>query len=211
MLEIRNISLKFGDTQLFKDLSFTVDQGQLVCITGDSGTGKTTLLRAILGFLPIDDGVISIDGEIINSMSAETFRRRMMYVPQELSLPFDTVEEMVQLPFTLKYNRYVKFSYENIMEEWKKLDLDSSLYKSNVAKVSGGQRQRMMIAVCGLLQKPILLVDEPTSALDETHARSVVKYFRELAAKGAIVVAVSHDKIFSSLCDKIICLNNGNN
>ena len=162
MLEIRNISLKFGDTQLFKDLSFTVDQGQLVCITGDSGTGKTTLLRAILGFLPLDDGVISIDGEIINSMSAETFRRRMMYVPQELSLPFDTVEEMVQLPFTLKYNRYVKFSFEKMMDEWKKLDLDSSLYKSNVAKVSGGQRQRMMIAVCGMLQKPILLVDEPT-------------------------------------------------
>ena len=211
MLEIRNISLKFGDTQLFKDLSFTVDQGQLVCITGDSGTGKTTLLRAILGFLPLDDGVISIDGEIINSMSAETFRRRMMYVPQELSLPFDTVEEMVQLPFTLKYNRYVKFSFEKMMDEWKKLDLDSSLYKSDVAKVSGGQRQRMMIAVCGMLQKPILLVDEPTSALDENHARSVVKYFRELAAKGTIVVAVSHDKTFSSLCDKIICLNNGNN
>ena len=117
MLEIRNISLKFGDTQLFKDLSFTVDQGQLVCITGDSGTGKTTLLRAILGFLPLDDGVISIDGEIINSMSAETFRRRMMYVPQELSLPFDTVEEMVQLPFTLKYNRYVKFSFEKMMDK----------------------------------------------------------------------------------------------
>jgi putative ABC transport system ATP-binding protein len=211
MLEIRNISLKFGDTQLFKDLSFSVDCGQVVCITGDSGTGKTTLLRAILGFLPLDEGVISIDGEIINSMSAETFRRRMMYVPQELSLPFDTVEEMVQLPFTLKYNRSVKFSYDKMMEEWKKLDLDSSLYKSSVAKVSGGQRQRMMIAVCGLLQKPILLTDEPTSALDETCVGHVIKYFRELASKGTIVIAVSHDKTFSSLCDKIICLNNGNN
>jgi len=98
-----------------------------------------------------------------------------------------------------------------MMDEWKKLDLDASFYKSSVAKVSGGQRQRMMIAVCGLLHKPILLTDEPTSALDETHARLVVRYFRELASKGTIVVAVSHDKTFSSLCDKIICLNNGNN
>jgi putative ABC transport system ATP-binding protein len=211
MLEIRNISIKFGENQLFSNLSFAVDSGQVVCINGDSGTGKTTLLRAILGFIPIDDGAISIDGEIINALSAETFRRRMMYVPQELALPCDSVEEMVKMPFLLKSNRGVKFSKEALMGEWKKLDLDTSLYNSDVSKVSGGQRQRIMLSVCGLLRKPILLADEPTSALDSTCARLVANYFHELAAAGSMVIAVSHDLAFSSYCDKIINLNNGNN
>ena len=63
MLEVKNASITIGDRQLFGGLSFTVSDGQIVCITGCSGCGKTTLLRAMLGFLPLDEGHISIDGE----------------------------------------------------------------------------------------------------------------------------------------------------
>lgn len=211
MLELRNVSLTLGGKQLFSDLSLSVENGQVVCVTGDSGTGKTTLLRAILGFLPVDDGAISIDGELINSLSAETFRRMMMYVPQELSLPSEQVSDMVKMPFALKANKNVKFSKKKLMEEWKKLDLDASLYDSQVAKISGGQRQRIMLSVCGMLNKSVLLVDEPTSALDSTCVRLVASYFHELASHGVMVIAVSHDSLFSSYCDKVININHGNN
>lgn len=211
MLEIRNISLKLGGKQLFDNLSLSVDKGQVVCVSGDSGAGKTTLLRIILGFLPVDDGVVSIDGELITALSAETFRHSMMYVPQELSLPAESVSEMVRMPFELKANKNVRFSKSKLMEEWKKLNLDAALFDHQVAKISGGQRQRIMLSVCGLLNKPILLVDEPTSALDATCVRLVASYFHDLASRGTMVVAVSHDSVFSSYCDKVININHGNN
>ncbi len=83
MLELHNV--KIGE--LIKACSLTVDDGQLVCLTGLPKTGKTTLLRAILGFIPVDDGFISIDGELLTPQSAPYFRKQMAYVPQRLSLP----------------------------------------------------------------------------------------------------------------------------
>ena len=83
MLELLNITIG----EVIKDLSLTVSDGHLLSVVGDKGTGKTTLLRAILGFLPVDGGHISIDGELLTPLSAPYFRRQMAYVPQYLSLP----------------------------------------------------------------------------------------------------------------------------
>lgn len=83
MLELLNITIG----EVFKDLSLTVSGGQLLSVVGDKGCGKTTLLRAILGFIPVDGGYISIDGELLTPLSAPYFRRQMAYVPQQLSLP----------------------------------------------------------------------------------------------------------------------------
>ena len=83
MLELLNITIG----EVIKDLSLTIPDGQLLSVVGDKGVGKTTLLRAILGFLPVDGGHISIDGELLTPLSAPYFRRQMAYVPQRLSLP----------------------------------------------------------------------------------------------------------------------------
>ncbi len=83
MLELHNVTI---GSQI-KNLSLTVRDGQLVCLTGDQGVGKTTLLRAIMGFIPVDSGHISIDGELMTPQSAPYFRQHMSYVPQRLSLP----------------------------------------------------------------------------------------------------------------------------
>ena len=83
MLELHNVTIG----SLIQDLSLTVNDGQLVCLAGDDGVGKTTLLRAVMGFIPIDGGHISIDGELLTPQSAPYFRRQMAYVPQQLSLP----------------------------------------------------------------------------------------------------------------------------
>jgi putative ABC transport system ATP-binding protein len=211
MIEIKNLSLKFDDKMLFNGLSFSVDKGEMACITGPSGSGKTSLLRAILGFIPVSNGTISIDGEQVTGLSAVTFRQMTTYLPQELSLPCETVNEMVQLPFELKANHDIKFSKGNLMEEWQKLGLEVSLFDKKVSEISGGQRQRIMLAVSGLLKKELVLVDEPTSALDETSSRLVSAYLASMAAHGATVIAVSHDSEFAVKCNKLIRLNNGDN
>lgn len=202
MLEIKNVKIKFGDKTLLGGLSLSAEDGQVVCISGDSGCGKTSLLRAILGFLPLEEGHVSIDGELLTPAAAGEFRKFMAYVPQDLAMPMETVEEMVKIPFALKANVSTPFSKKRLMEEWQKLDLDSELYDKKVSELSGGQRQRIIISTLGLLQKPIVLADEPTSALDAHTTALVLNYFKALAADGATVITVSHDPTFANGCDK---------
>lgn len=204
MLEVRNASISMDGARLFSGVSFTVDDGQMLCVRGGSGVGKTTLLRAILGFLPLDEGHISIDGELLTPSSAEEFRKSMAYLPQEMSLPSEWVRDMMRLPFQLRVNRSTVFSKARLMEEWEKLDLAPELYDKKVAELSGGQRQRVMLSVCGLLNKPLLLADEPTSALDSLLSANVAGYMRGLAERGDTIVAVSHDSDFAAACDKIV-------
>lgn len=192
--------------QLFTGKSLRVDDGEVACITGESGCGKTSLLRAILGFVSLDEGHISIDGELLTPASAGEFRKFMAYVPQDLALPSETVGEMVGLTFALKANAATPFSKERLMHEWRMLDLDEGLYDKKVSELSGGQRQRIIISTLGLLKKPIVLADEPTSALDTHTAGLVLVYLKALAANGATVLTVSHDPAFANGCDKRIAI-----
>lgn len=207
MLEIKNASITIGGRQLFAGLSFTVPDGQTICLTGSSGSGKTTLLRAILGFHPLDEGHISIDGELLTPSSAEEFRKHISYIPQELTLPSEWVSDMMRLPFTLKVNRGKAFSKDLLMAEWRKLELPPALYDKKVAELSGGERQRAVLSASGLLGKSILLVDEPTSALDAHTSALVLDYLKTLAARGCSIVAVSHDADFAQGCDKCISVS----
>ena len=193
-----------GEQVLLGGLSFSADDGEVVCITGESGCGKTSLLRAILGFIPLHEGHISIDGELLTPAAAGEFRKYMAYVPQDLAMPMETVGEMVKMPFALKANISTPFSKARLMEEWQKLDLAPELYDKKVSELSGGQRQRIFISTLGLLQKSIVLADEPTSALDAHTTALVLNYLKALAAKGATGITVSHDPTFASACDKKI-------
>ena len=191
-----------GEQLLLGGLSFSAEDGQVVCITGDSGCGKTSLLRAILGFVPLAEGHISVDGELLTPAAAGEFRKYIAYVPQDLAMPMETVGEMVRMPFALKANLATPFSKARLMEEWQKLDLAPELYDKKVSELSGGQRQRIIISTLGLLQKSIVLADEPTSALDAHTTALVLNYLKVLAAKGATVITVSHDPAFADGCDK---------
>ena len=166
------------------------------------GGGKTTLLRAIMGLHPLDEGFISIDGELITALSAPAFRQWMAYIPQDISFPVGTVEELTRLPFTLKANASMPYTRERVMEQWHQLGLDASLFTKRVSEVSGGERQRIMLATLGMLEKRIVIVDEPTSALDHMASTLVNDYLQCLAKQGATVIVVSHDSNFK--CDKRI-------
>lgn len=206
MLEVKNLSLALGGKQLFDKLSFSVADGEMLCITGISGCGKTSLLNAVMGFLPVDGGFISIDGEQVTAESAYAFRKMMSYVPQDLSFPCTRVEEMVTLPFSLHAAAGIDSSKKRIMEEWQRLELEEDLYKKNVSEISGGQRQRMMIAAARMLDRKIMIVDEPTSALDDRTSMIVADYLMDVARSGAIVLAVSHNAAFAARCTKTISL-----
>lgn len=198
MLELKNVAVSHNGKRLFEGLSFVAANGEVTAISGPSGCGKTTLLKAMLGLHPADEGYISIDGELVTALSAPTFRQNIAYLPQDLSFAVETVRELAGLPFTLKSNASCPFSKDKMLEQWRLLGLDASLYDKHTSEISGGERQRIMIANLGMLNKRIVIADEPTSALDRQSATLVADYMKMLARQGAVVVVVSHDDVITS-------------
>ena len=204
MLHINNACIAFGTEVLFSGFEMKLEKGETACIVGQSGCGKTSLLNAVMGFVPLYEGTIKVGGTLLDKSTIDLVRRQIAWIPQELALPFEWVKEMVSLPFELKVNRSVPFSEERLFMCFDELGLEHELYFKRVNEVSGGQRQRIMLAVAALLNKPLSVIDEPTSALDTGSTDKVLAFFRRQAEKGAAVLAVSHDKDFASGCHYLI-------
>lgn len=206
MLKIEDASIAYGGVEIFSGLDVRINQGEIVCISGESGSGKTSLINAILGFVPLKRGEIVVDGLVLSEYTIEEIRKKIAWIPQELALPCEWVSEMVKLPFELKSNRGVEFSKEKLFEAFREMNLEEKLYNKRVSEISGGQRQRIMIAVAALLKKPILIVDEPTSALDSASGEKVLNFLVSMAQQGTTVLAVSHDRTFKLGSNKVIYL-----
>ena len=204
MLHINNACIAFGTEVLFSGFEMKLEKGETACIVGQSGCGKTSLLNAVMGFVPLYEGTIKVGGTLLDKSTIDLVRRQIAWIPQELALPFEWVKEMVSLPFELKVSRSVPFSEERLFMCFDELGLEHELYFKRVNEVSGGQRQRIMLAVAALLNKPLIVIDEPTSALDTGSTDKVLAFFRRQAEKGAAVLAVSHDKDFASGCHYLI-------
>ena len=166
MLHINNACIAFGTEVLFSGLNLNLERGKTACIVGQSGCGKTSLLNAVMGFVPLKEGTIKVGDTLLDKSTIDIIRRQIAWIPQELALPLEWVKDMVQLPFGLKANRGTPFSETRLFACFEDLGLERELYYKRVNEISGGQRQRMMIAVASMIGKPLTIVDEPTSALD---------------------------------------------
>lgn len=206
MLQIDNACIEYNHKLLFKNLTLHIQQGEMLCITGESGSGKTSLLRSIMGFVPLKEGSIHVDKILLSAPNREEIRRKITYIPQELALPSEWVKEMVQLPFEMKANHTALFSQKELFEYFHLLGLKEELLHKRVSEISGGQKQRIMLAVSALLNKPFFIIDEPTSALDMESAHKVFTFLRDLARNGQTIIVVSHDKQFASGCNRTFTL-----
>ena len=202
MLHINNACIAFGTEVLFSGFNMKLERGETACIVGQSGCEKTSLLNAVMGFVPLKEGSVRVGETLLDRSTIDSVRRQIAWIPQELALPFEWVKEMVALPFGLKVNRSVPFSEERLFACFDELGLEHELYTKRVNEVSGGQR--IMLAVAAMLNKPLIIIDEPTSALDADSTGRVLSFFRRQAERGTAVLAVSHDKDFASGCHYLI-------
>ncbi len=206
MLQIENAGIAFGNDVLFSQFNLQLRKGEIACISGPSGCGKTSLLNAVLGFIPLKEGRITVNNIVLDKSSIDLIRKQIAWIPQELALPLEWVRDMIQLPFSLKANRNTPFSEAQLFSCFGELGLEGELYYKRVNEISGGQRQRMMIAVASMIDKPLIIVDEPTSALDSGSTERVLAFFRRQTQKGTAVLAVSHDKSFAEGCNQHIIM-----
>mgnify|MGYP000007780498 FL=1 len=157
-------------------------------------------------FIPLREGRIVLNGILLDKGNVDVVRKQTAWIPQELALPLEWVKDMVQLPFGLKANRGTPFSETRLFACFEDLGLEQELYYKRVNEISGGQRQRMMIAVASMIGKPLTIVDEPTSALDSGSAEKVLSFFRRQTENGSAILTVSHDKRFANGCDRHIIM-----
>ena len=209
-LIIDDITVKFGESKVIKNICFSLLKGEIGCLLGPSGCGKTTLLRAISGFEPILSGAISLDGEEISSPQflKPPEKRKVGMVFQDFALfPHLNVESNVGFGLT-KLSSRVKV--EKIKEMLKLVGL-ADIAKRYPHELSGGQQQRVALARALAPEPEIILLDEPFSNLD-TELRSQLAFeVRDLLKKSdvtALLVTHDQDEAFA-ISDKIALMNNG--
>lgn len=189
MLKVENLYKRFGDKDVLKNVSLVVEKGEILMITGESGVGKTTLIRCLCGLESYDTGRIFISDEDTNSIGL---------VFQGFNLfPHFTVLKNITYPL-IKVKKYNKIkAKEKAMELIDSLGL-KGLEDFYEYQLSGGQRQRVAIARALAMEPQFLCFDEPTSALDYKLRDSVGEILRTVASKGMGVIVITHDRDFAN-------------
>lgn len=195
MIEYKNIHLKLGDKQIFTDFSLHISKGEKVLFNAPSGTGKSTLIKMLLGFLKPNQGSIHLDGQALNKSTCHAFRCQCAYVSQDVDLPEVSVQELIDRIFDFKCNRDLVCQASDIERTLAYFDLAPSTIHQNVKDLSGGERQRLGLALCRLMDRPIWLLDEVTSGLDKALKQKVYEMIME---SDKTVLIISHDDIWDN-------------
>ena len=213
ILEVEHINKTFGRTEVLKDISFSLERGQVLSLIGSSGSGKTTLLK-ILGLIEsVTDGALLYKKEEISKLSdkelARIRREELGFVFQEFYL-MDSLDvfENIMLPF------YISKTVDDSKKERARVLMDKfgirTLEKKMPAELSGGERQR--VAICrALINDPeIIFADEPTGNLDSKSGKIVIDALKDINEHmGKTIIMVTHDPQMASYCSRLILLKDG--
>lgn len=196
MISIEGLSFSYGETEVLRDVNFSADEGKLVALLGPNGAGKSTLFKCILKFLSGYSGRILLDGQDMKDMSRPQIAKKIAYIPQTTVPVFNyPVVEIVLMGLTggLRLLESPKAKHiervEQILEE---LDI---IYLRNrgFGRISGGERQLVLLARAMVQDAKILIMDEPTANLDYGNQFRVMEKIKSLAEKGYTVISSTHN------------------
>ena len=217
IIEVSHLKKSFGSLNVLKDVSFTVEEGDVIAILGSSGSGKSTLLRCLIDLEKIDDGTITVDGEI--------FVKNGVYMPNKIVKEATMKMGMVFQHFNLFPHMTVIKNLEKPAKIVKKLDSRAVKEQSHALlnkvglldkaeiypdQLSGGQKQRVAIVRALMMNPEIMLFDEPTSSLDPEITKEVLHTMKQLAEEKMTMLIVTHEIGFAKEVDsKILFMSNG--
>ncbi|MBO6916895.1 MAG: ABC transporter ATP-binding protein [Rhizobiaceae bacterium] len=207
MLEVKDIYAGYGQVQVLHGVSLDVAAGEILCVMGRNGAGKTTLLRSIMGIVQIEDGVISLEGEAINTLPGhEIPRRGIGYIPQGRRLfPELTVSENIEMGLMVR-------KVSNDTRDWV-LDLFPRLRErldQRAGTLSGGEQQMLATARALALRPKVLLLDEPTEGLQPSMIEQIRQVILKMKDEGfAIVLVEQRIDAVLALADRVTMIENG--
>jgi len=213
MLKAKNLYFSYGKTEVLKDISFHVKNGQMCGLFGPNGSGKTTLFKSCLNFLKYNKGKVIVDGEDVKNKSVEEMAKLVAYVPQEHKPPFPyLVKEVVLMGRTPHLGGIFGICDEDKHRAIDALKLLGILELANKPydQLSGGQRQLVLIARAVAQETKLLFLDEPTSSLDFSNQILIWNILKKIAKQGTAIFACTHNpNHILWFCDNVIVLNKG--
>lgn len=208
-IEIVDIDVSYGAKKILETITFHADTGEILGIIGPNGSGKTTLLKAMSRVVARDSGEILLDNRDLDALGYRELARQVAVVPQDLSIGFDyTVRDIVMMGRHPYIGRLASETLRDVEI------CDHAMHLANVAHlggmsihdISGGERQRVLIARALAQEPKILLLDEATSNLDVSHQVEILNIIRDLTGK-ITVVSVFHDlNLAAYYCDRLLLL-----
>lgn len=201
-IEVDDLTVSFNGKSVLDGFSAKIECGERVALAGKSGSGKSTVLRCILGFVVPEKGRVRVEGVELTGESVWQLRTRVAYVAQEPDLGFDSVKSTLEQPFSYKANEHLRENLSRIPELLEHLLLPKDLLEKEMTDLSGGEKQRIALISALLLDREILLLDEASSALDED-ARNAMSALLK-AKDGLTVLSISHDKEWAAFSDRSI-------
>ena len=216
VLAIESVALQRRGQPIVSDVSFAADRGALIALMGASGSGKTTVLRAIAGLEPIDAGTIAIDGVVLRSgplprgATLRALHRRvgMVFQFHHLFAHMDALRNVTLAPVhVLRQARAEAEAHAGRLLEALGV---AGRARAFPHELSGGEAQRVAIARALAVEPPLLLMDEPTASLDAGRRGELAATLRDLASQGRTIIIATHDTDFARLCaDRVLVLDGG--
>lgn len=195
MIELRKISAGYRGEPVLRDVDLVFPAGCVTVLLGPNGCGKSTLLKTALGLLPALSGEVLYDGAPLSGMPPEQVARRAAYMAQSRNVPSIEARRMVlhgRFPYLSFPRRYRKSDYAAVRRAMEKADA-LELADRPMQELSGGQRQKVYLAMALAQDTRTILMDEPTTYLDIQHQLDLMRFSRTLAGEGRAVVLVLHD------------------
>lgn len=214
MIQINNLSCGYGKKRVLTNVNISIKSGEFTCIIGKNGIGKTTFFKSLLGLLPIMEGEININGKNINRYSAKELAQHISYVPQAHNTPFPlSVFDVVLMgQFAHQQGLFSKTTRQNkiiAMDCLMMLGIEK-LRDKNFSKLSGGQKQMVLIARAMAQQPSFIAMDEPTANLDLGNQIKVLNTAVMLKEKGYGVIMNTHSPEHAlQYADTLIMLQDG--
>ena len=208
MLEIKNGRIDRDGKPLFSQLSFMAKEGEVVCVAGSQGCGKSSLLQAMMGFIPLDEGWLNVDGDLVNIHSAPYFRRRMAFLPQNVNMPYDKVSDMISSLFSLKREKKFDEMKETLMTLWEEIGIAAEVFDKKLSEMTTSEQRVILLSGLCVLEKELVLLDEPSLWLNGEQLAQAGICIRQMARNDSSIVVTcqEHDPILR-YCDKLVEIN----
>lgn len=205
LLECQNLYKSFGKKQILKDVSFEIDEGDILAFIGPNGSGKTTTIKLILGLQNIDKGKVTINGFDIEKDFVKSIEKVGAIVENPDTYMYLTGWQNLKLTANL----YKDITDEKITEIVKLVELEGRI-NDKVSKYSLGMRQRLGIARALINEPNVLILDEPTNGLDPEGIKDLRNLLKKLAKEGLGILISSHNLAeLESFCNKVLIIDNG--
>lgn len=206
MIEVKNLTKRYGDLKAVDDISFSVDSGEVLGFLGPNGAGKSTTMNIITGYISSTSGTVTVDGSEILEEPKKT-KAKIGYLPEIPPLyPDMTVRKYLEFMFDLKKVKLPK--KEHVDEVMRLVDL-SDMGGRIIKNLSKGYRQRVGFAQALIGNPPVLILDEPTVGLDPKQIIEFRKLIRSLGKKHTVIFSSHVLSEVSATCDRVIVISNG--